>query len=1098
MHKIYVLFCIFLMSRLLPAQPQQWMNYSNDGTISNITADNKFVWISTDGGIVRIDRETGVRQIYQPWNSGLRGSTVNAVDPAKDGSWWISAGMGGLFKFDGDQHWEQFNPINTGDTLIDVRNLMVTTEGKLWFISYANNNCSGCTKLFHYNGVQFSEHSAPLEAVLGNNGIRKLCFDQSERLWVNSGTKIVRYDGINVYETIVPLLSSEYINQIGFDQNNTLWVSTYQSQSGNLKYRLRYLTGNTWAELSEAEFGGEIFQVFDMFQDSQGNFYINFYSEASFAKFDGSSWEYIKVATLPNSPHIPDAMLKSVDASGHLWFYQYNNSGAPTIYEFDGQNWNSYNSHIFPLTSNYISDVAFDCDRNTWFGGDILTRFDGLSWKEFTLADIGLNSSYMSIWSLNYDTAHCALWISYNTNDDDPVAFSKYDGQTFTHYNTPDGYGAFETVVSSNGTVWVASSSSGLGQFDGNVWTWYNEQNSPVSDFLWSVTLDQSQNVWFAGDWPTIIGKYNGVTWTIFNEANSPVDGLSNWVYIDHSGMVWTSNATGLLRFNGTQWQHFAVPGTGQSGIYRMTQDQYHHFWISNRTGLLEWDGSTFKVFHLKDYPLASLFAGRVNIDLYGNKWIANNNYGVTVYNENGLSNQIINPEAGVKGKVYFDTNQNGQEEPGGSEPGIPGEKVLLQPENMTIFTNMDGEFTLYPSPGAYELQYTGNESYTPTTQQNLPLLMGTSEQIGFNYGAWQENPEDSISLDLTVGFLRCNAPSNTWINIVNYGLLPAEGEITMKFDTALTFISADPAPVSVQNGLITWYYNNLAFLETRIFNAIFQVPGVTSVGQFFSFHAEATVESNGTISAADKDDERAEVRCSLDPNDKAVASLGPSSGQYVLRDQALDFTVRFQNSGNDTAFTVVILDTLDASLDFTTLELIASSHLVRTTLSSDGVLKFAFDQINLLWESIDYAGSQGFVKYRIAPKPGLPDPTLVRNTAHIYFDFNPAIVTNTTESILVETLPSIGTEEVHEEPTPISKLFPNPSFGVFTFEWISPDTPENWNLTIIDALGRIHFRSNFQQRSVNIKGLDSGFYIIVTENKGRITTHKLVVQKNR
>lgn len=39
--------------------------------------------------------------------------------------------------------------------------------------------------------------------------------------------------------------------------------------------------------------------------------------------------------------------------------------------------------------------------------------------------------------------------------------------------------------------------------------------------------------------------------------------------------MIWTSNADGLLRYNGT-WQFFPVPGTASQGIRSMAQDQEH------------------------------------------------------------------------------------------------------------------------------------------------------------------------------------------------------------------------------------------------------------------------------------------------------------------------------------------------------------------------------------------------------------------------------------------------------------------------------------------------------------------------------------------
>jgi uncharacterized repeat protein (TIGR01451 family) len=58
------------------------------------------------------------------------------------------------------------------------------------------------------------------------------------------------------------------------------------------------------------------------------------------------------------------------------------------------------------------------------------------------------------------------------------------------------------------------------------------------------------------------------------------------------------------------------------------------------------------------------------------------------------------------------------------------------------------------------------------------------------------------------------------------------------------------------------------------------------------------------------------EVGSSYDPNDKAASPRGLGDDHYILPNEPLNYTIRFQNTGNDTAFTVVIRDTLDMDLD--------------------------------------------------------------------------------------------------------------------------------------------------------------------------------------
>ncbi len=138
-------------------------------------------------------------------------------------------------------------------------------------------------------------------------------------------------------------------------------------------------------------------------------------------------------------------------------------------------------------------------------------------------------------------------------------------------------------------------------------------------------------------------------------------------------------------------------------------------------------------------------------------------------------------------------------------------------------------------------------------------------------------------------------------------------------------------------------------------------------------------------------------IRDSYDPNDKTSSPSGIGASRIVLPETPVDFLIRFQNTGNDTAYKVVIKDTLSADYDLATLELGAASHPHTVTLTGEGqpVLIYTFDNINLVDSTTNEPLSHGFVNYRITPKTTVPLGTQIDNTASIYFDFNPPIVTN-------------------------------------------------------------------------------------------------------
>ncbi len=84
----------------------------------------------------------------------------------------------------------------------------------------------------------------------------------------------------------------------------------------------------------------------------------------------------------------------------------------------------------------------------------------------------------------------------------------------------------------------------------------------------------------------------------------------------------------------------------------------------------------------------------------------------------------------------------------------------------------------------------------------------------------------------------------------------------------------------------------------------------------------------------------RFQIRCAYDPNDKLSFPNRRSEypRNYTLFKEEMEFLVRFQNTGNDTAFTVVIRDTLDKNLDWSTFRPLVGSHPFETHIQEKEV----------------------------------------------------------------------------------------------------------------------------------------------------------------
>lgn len=140
------------------------------------------------------------------------------------------------------------------------------------------------------------------------------------------------------------------------------------------------------------------------------------------------------------------------------------------------------------------------------------------------------------------------------------------------------------------------------------------------------------------------------------------------------------------------------------------------------------------------------------------------------------------------------------------------------------------------------------------------------------------------------------------------------------------------------------------------------------------------------------------ENRGAYDPNDKQVLPTGIGEAHFIEPEQDLEYLIRFQNTGTDTAFQVVIRDTLSSWLEVSSLKLGTSSHPYTWEVFDEGMLKITFDDIMLPDSNVNEAASHGFVQFFIEQKPDVPLGTIIENRAAIYFDFNAPIITNTVQ----------------------------------------------------------------------------------------------------
>ncbi len=347
-------------------------------------------------------------------------------------------------------------------------------------------------------------------------------------------------------------------------------------------------------------------------------------------------------------------------------------------------------------------------------------------------------------------------------------------------------------------------------------------------------------------------------------------------------------------------------------------------------------------------------------------------------------------------GRIVYDGLNNGI--PDSLDIGMFNQKVISYPDSEVAFTNSYGNYSFGKVPGNYSVEFLPQTDWLRTSDSaSYSLTLNNLDLTGYDFQTYPINPNDSISFHVTIGIPRCYQDVPLWIHYTNVGSTILNGQLKIKTDSLLYYFLSFPNPDQIVADTLIWNIINLYPGQQKQINLYDSISGVAIFGDSLNINAFAEVNNISFPAVKNK----YEIFCSYDPNDKTVSPEGTGIDHLTHFNTALDYTIRFQNCGNDTAFNINIVDTLDSNLDLSTFEFIAASNPVYTTLSPQGIVKFRFDSIQLPCLSTNTLMSEGFVRYKISPKNNLPDPTVIKNFAGIYFDRNPPIFTNQTFNTL-------------------------------------------------------------------------------------------------
>jgi uncharacterized repeat protein (TIGR01451 family) len=444
-----------------------------------------------------------------------------------------------------------------------------------------------------------------------------------------------------------------------------------------------------------------------------------------------------------------------------------------------------------------------------------------------------------------------------------------------------------------------------------------------------------------------------------------------------------------------------------------------------------------------------------------------------------------------LSGTVFIDKNKNGIKDT--DEKGFPNAKVFLS--NAGAFTTADslGNYAFLADLKATDtLKASIDSKYATYTPQYL--LVSQSDTVK-NIGVFiPANLQDLVVNGTAITPPRSGFTNSYLLTYKNVGTATKSGKVTLAYNAKQTYIEATQAPTSNVNNTLSWDYANLQPNESRTLKVTFKTAADVLIRTQLTNVATIEPIATDTFKTDNVDSLFQIVVGSYDPNDKQVSFLNTRQTPSVIDPNTeMTYTIRFQNTGNYQADFVRVTDTLSDKLDLTTLRVLATSHNYTLSVKNKNVLQFEFNPIYLPDSTTNEKESHGFIKFAIKPKKTLTKDEVIKNTAYIFFDYNPAIITNTVETAN-QKVNGLFTPSVLES----LSVFPNPTNGEISFI-LDKYQGKALSINVYSIDGKLMMNKHTVGEAVNrINGesLRNGFYVLQVRVGDDIVFGKFMVQK--
>jgi len=453
-----------------------------------------------------------------------------------------------------------------------------------------------------------------------------------------------------------------------------------------------------------------------------------------------------------------------------------------------------------------------------------------------------------------------------------------------------------------------------------------------------------------------------------------------------------------------------------------------------------------------------------------------------------------------ISGVVYVDKNNNGIKD--SNDVDVPNIPIIASPNNNAGMLVSSSYYEIFVDTGTYQIQLPSPPPFYAVFPGSLQAAFGNLYgQIDSNNNFRLVPTPGITELEVSGSSRRQVRPNETVSNfdlhLKNNGTVETSDTLTLLLDTGYTFLSATPPPTTQSNNTLTWAYTDLQCLQSETISLQLRADTSLVVGDSLQSIVFIGPLQGDTVPGNNFDTINQEIIASYDPNVKEVLPAGPLTPQQIANETTLTYTIHFQNTGNDTAFRVIVRDTLSSHLQTGTIEAVASSHPFEFRMRDGENTAWIFENILLADSATNEAASKGYIRFKVKAKTDLIVGDSITNRAGIYFDFNAPIITDWAVT-RIET-----TTAVAQQARQLLQLqvFPNPNQGNFTLQ-VQKQQAGTLEWSLYNLLGqpiqsaKMELSEGIHRLPIATNNQTEGIYFLRVITEGVPTTQRVVLTK--